>query len=108
MAGAVEREVKRRLLAAGWSPPSINATVRLGDDERIEKLNLTIRAFNALSKRGINTVGQLTEMTELDLYKIRDCGKVTVQDIEVRLAWNGRELAAPKPSFYLSRLLREI
>ena len=51
----------------------------------IDELGLSIRAFNCLKRAGIHTLGQLQEMSEEDLSKIRNLGKKSMAEIKQRL-----------------------
>ena len=63
------------------------------DEELIEKLStpiakleLSVRAGNCLESAKIETVGQLVEMTEADLLKIRSFGKTSLHEVRKKLA----------------------
>ena len=45
------------------------------------KFNFNVRAMNIFSNANIKTVGQLIEMSELQLRKFRGCGKGTIDEI---------------------------
>ena len=47
----------------------------------IEALGLTARSQNALSRAGLQTAGQLMNITEEELYSIRNLGKKSIDDI---------------------------
>lgn len=47
----------------------------------IENIGLSVRAYNALNKQEVATVGQLLEYTEEKLYSIRNLGAKTVGEI---------------------------
>lgn len=48
---------------------------------KIEKLNLGIRTYNCLKKAGINSLGDLADMTEERLRKVRNLGKSSIEEI---------------------------
>jgi hypothetical protein len=52
----------------------------------INHLKLTTRATNVLRAKNIETIEQLTLLTEFDLLKIPDIGRKTLKDIETELA----------------------
>ncbi len=52
----------------------------------VETLDLTVRSSNCLDSNHIETVGQLVEMTEADLLKIRSFGKTSLREIRRKLA----------------------
>ena len=53
----------------------------------IEDLDLSVRACHCLKRAGYNTLGELAQALEegVDLYKLRNCGKTTVQEIQAHL-----------------------
>lgn len=55
------------------------------EDEAIEELNLSIRVFNALNRAEIKTVGELNEMSDSDLLKIRNLGYRQLQEIREKV-----------------------
>jgi len=69
------------------------------DEELIEKLKtpvqeleLSVRANNCLEAVKVETVGQLVQMTEADLLKIRSFGKTSLREIKRKLADIGLSL----------------
>ena len=52
----------------------------------IEELNLSIRTFNCLKRSNINTIDDLVNMTHEDMYKIRNLGKRSYDEIISKLA----------------------
>ena len=61
----------------------------------IHELELTIRSENCLLRGGIQTIGDLLEKTHEDLLKIRNLGKISLNEIEDKLVKLGLSL---KPS----------
>ncbi len=57
----------------------------------IGHLELPQRAINALSRDGINFIGQLLKHTEIDILKIPDIGRNTLMEICMSLDSNGLE-----------------
>jgi len=55
-------------------------------------LDLSVRARNCLLSAKINTVGQLVQMTEADLLKVRSFGKTSLREVKRKLAELGLEL----------------
>ena len=47
----------------------------------IDDLDFTVRAYNCLKRAGVNTLGDLTEKTELDMMKIRNLGKKSLKEV---------------------------
>jgi len=55
-------------------------------DMPIQELELSVRASNCLESEKIETVGQLVEMNEPELLKIRSFGKTSLREIKRKLA----------------------
>ena len=47
----------------------------------IDDLDFSVRAYNCLKRAGINTVGDLTEKSELEMMKIRNLGKKSLKEV---------------------------
>ena len=47
----------------------------------IEELDLSVRAYNCLKRANINTLGDLTEKSELEMMKIRNLGKKSLKEV---------------------------
>ena len=47
----------------------------------IEELGLSVRAYNCLKRANINTLGDLTNKTELEMMKIRNLGKKSLKEV---------------------------
>jgi DNA-directed RNA polymerase subunit alpha len=58
----------------------------------VQELELSVRAGNCLESVKVETVGQLVEMTEADLLKIRSFGKTSLREIKRKLADIGLSL----------------
>ena len=74
-------------------------TEEVVDEELVEKfktpiqeLELSVRASNCLESVKVDTVGQLVQMTEADLLKIRSFGKTSLREIKRKLADIGLSL----------------
>lgn len=50
-------------------------------DAPIEELGLTVRSYNALRRRGVDTVERLTEMSIADITKMRNIGARSAKEI---------------------------
>jgi hypothetical protein len=59
----------------------------------IEELNLPVRAYNALRREGIHTLGDLSARSEGELLAIENLGPQSVKEIKQRLADRGFSLA---------------
>lgn len=55
----------------------------------ISKFELTGRTLNCLQKGEIETLGQLTEMTREKMFKYRNAGPKTVEELDRLLSQNG-------------------
>ncbi|MHC4175130.1 MAG: DNA-directed RNA polymerase subunit alpha [Planctomycetota bacterium] len=58
----------------------------------IQELELSVRASNCLESAKVETIGQLVQMTEPDLLKIRSFGKTSLHEIKRKLADMGLSL----------------
>ncbi len=58
----------------------------------IEELNLSVRAYNCLKKKGINTVGELVRFKKEDLMSLKNFGKKSLEEVEKVLASLGLSL----------------
>ena len=47
----------------------------------IDDLEFSVRAYNCLKRAGVNTLGDLTEKTELEMMKIRNLGKKSLKEV---------------------------
>jgi DNA-directed RNA polymerase subunit alpha len=61
-------------------------------DTPIQELELSVRASNCLESVKVDTVGQLVEMTEADLLKVRSFGKTSLREVKRKLADIGLSL----------------
>lgn len=51
----------------------------------IDDLDFSVRAYNCLKRAGVNTLGDLTEKTELEMMKIRNLGKKSLKEIIAKI-----------------------
>lgn len=58
----------------------------------IDELGLQSRSFNALTREGIHTVGDLVARSEADLLDIRNFGAKSIEEIKEKLAEKGMSL----------------
>jgi DNA-directed RNA polymerase subunit alpha len=58
----------------------------------IQELELSVRASNCLDSVKVETVGQLAQMTDADLLKIRSFGKTSLREVKRKLADIGLSL----------------
>ena len=47
----------------------------------IEDLDFSVRAYNCLKRANINTLGELTEKSELEMMKVRNLGKKSLKEV---------------------------
>lgn len=60
--------------------------------KKIESIDLNQRAYNCLKRSGVETVGDLTNLTEDRLWQLPNMGKKTIDQIKQKLAEEGLEL----------------
>lgn len=73
------------------------------EDMKIEDMDFSVRAFNCLKRAGIATVGNLSEMTEEDLMKVRNLGRKSFWEVKQKLHDNGILLKNESASNEISR-----
>ena len=61
-------------------------------EKTIEELDLSVRSFNCLKRAGINTVADLTQKTEEEMIKVRNLGKKSLEEVELKLKELGLSL----------------
>ncbi len=61
-------------------------------DMTIEELDLSVRSYNCLKRAGINMVSELIEKTEEDMMKVRNLGKKSLEEVQLKLAELGLAL----------------
>lgn len=62
----------------------------------IEDLDLSIRSYNCLKRAGINTVEQLSPMTDEELLRVRNLGRRCIEEIKQKLSETSY-LSTPAP-----------
>ena len=50
-------------------------------DVRLEELDLSVRSYNCLKRRGINNLGELSEMTYEELSLVRNIGRKSLEEV---------------------------
>ncbi len=58
----------------------------------IEELDLSVRSYNCLKRAGINTVQELISKTEEEMMKVRNLGKKSLEEVELKLNHLGLKL----------------
>ncbi|MDX1931396.1 MAG: DNA-directed RNA polymerase subunit alpha [Capsulimonadales bacterium] len=70
-------------------------------DARIEELDFSVRTYNCLKKANILTVGELTQISEVDLMNIRNFGKKSLTEVKEKLATMGLALKdSPEGTYF--------
>jgi DNA-directed RNA polymerase subunit alpha len=64
-------------------------------DVPVETLNLSVRSFNCLKRAGISKVSELLDMTEDEIFKMRNFGKKSLDEIKQVLEERGLALRQP-------------
>ena len=54
-------------------------------EKSIEEMELSVRSFNCLKRAGIATVEDLTNKTEVDMMKVRNLGKKSLDEVTAKL-----------------------
>ena len=54
-------------------------------DRTIEELDLSVRSYNCLKRAGINTVHDLTEKSEAEMMKVRNLGRKSLEEVNLKL-----------------------
>ena len=58
----------------------------------IDELDLSVRSYNCLKRAGINTVDELIQRDEVDMMKVRNLGRKSLDEVRQRLASLGLSL----------------
>ncbi|MEG1559794.1 MAG: DNA-directed RNA polymerase subunit alpha [Clostridia bacterium] len=61
-------------------------------DMTIEELDLSVRSFNCLKRAGINTVDELAKKNEDEMMKVRNLGRKSLEEVQLKLAALGLTL----------------
>ncbi len=64
-------------------------------DVTIDELDLSVRSYNCLKRAGINSISDLTNMTEEDMMKVRNLGRKSLDEVIAKLHSMGLDLSAP-------------
>ena len=63
------------------------------EDMKIEELDFTVRSYNCLKKAGVNTISDLTSMTYVELLKIKNLGRKSLNEIIDKMKELGYDLS---------------
>ena len=69
-----------------------------GDKTPLTALGLSLRAYNALVRAGIRTIGKLVALSDDDRQRIRNVGPTAIAEIEARLAAYQEEASGDTPN----------
>jgi DNA-directed RNA polymerase subunit alpha len=61
-------------------------------DARIEELDFSVRTYNCLKKANVLSVGELTQISEVDLMNIRNFGRKSLTEVKEKLGSMGLSL----------------
>jgi DNA-directed RNA polymerase subunit alpha len=87
-----EDMVAEELISEGAERVSVDEELSAKFAMPIESLELTVRSSNCLESNHIDSVGQLVQMTEADLLKIRSFGKTSLREVKRKLTDLGLSL----------------
>jgi len=87
-----EETVAEHITPEEVSEEELNEELLKKLDTPIAELDLSVRAGNCLESIKLETVGQLVEMTEADLLKVRSFGKTSLREVKRKLADIGLSL----------------
>jgi len=76
-------------------------------DTSIDEMRLSVRAWNALKRAGVNTIGELIDVIQEDgLMKIRNLGKKSMTEIKTRILLTGfQELSETEKKHYFEYII---
>ncbi len=81
--------------AAGGGPPQLPPNML---DMPIEELDLPMRAYNSLKRNNIVKVGQLLQLSDDDLLRMRNFGRKSLDEMKERLRMRGFVIPEGEPS----------
>jgi DNA-directed RNA polymerase subunit alpha len=87
-----EKTVPEQIVEEGMSTRAVDEELAKKLSTPIQELELSVRASNCLESAKVKTVGQLVEMTDADLLKIRSFGKTSLREIKRKLTDIGLSL----------------
>lgn len=89
--------VRPTFATAGAALPSAGGA----SDARIEELDFSVRTYNCLKKANVLTVGELTQITEIDLMNIRNFGRKSLTEVKEKLSQLGMSLKDSEGGEYI-------
>jgi DNA-directed RNA polymerase subunit alpha len=87
-----EKTVTGKVIEKGVEKETIDQELVQKLNTPIQELELSVRASNCLESVKVETVGQLVQMTDADLLKIRSFGKTSLREVKRKLADIGLSL----------------
>ena len=63
------------------------------EDMKIEELDFTVRSYNCFKKAGVNTISDLTSMSYIELLKIKNLGRKSLNEIIDKMKELGYDLS---------------
>lgn len=63
------------------------------EDMKIEELDFTVRSYNCLKKAGVNTISDLTALSYVELLKIKNLGRKSLNEIIEKMKELGYDLS---------------
>lgn len=93
-----ERELRKKFIARNNGNNDIE--LKLSDDDDIEMLGLSVRAFNCLHRKGVKTIEELLATIENgSIFRIRNAGISTIREIFGALAERGINIYQRYPDY---------
>lgn len=82
----VSRGFERQLTSIiGILAEKLTSSIKTSYEITIEEMDLSVRAFNCLKRAGINTLDDLTQMTEDDMMKVRNLGRRALDEVIAKM-----------------------
>ena len=74
----------------------------------IEELDFSVRTFNCLKRVGLDTVEDLTQLTEDELYRVKNLGKKSAEEVIQKLHRLGLSLRDPEKEELYARTIESL
>lgn len=85
-----------------------SSTEGFKDSTPLCELDLSVRSYNCLMRAGIDTAGKLRKLSADDLYRIRNLGRKSIEEITRKLEELGSPLAPQLPAANYAGMLEEL
>lgn len=92
---ALQREFKRRETAVAMARQQAEAPFNPSLLESVDELNLSVRSANCLQYyqgAGVRLIGELVQLSEVDLLKTKNFGRLSLKEVKMALAEHGLQL----------------